>query len=204
MCLTSPGLYTHSTAYSGKQIRIDWISALLAPCAGNAAVNIGFPTHISNITKSIHISQEFLCINIINEDIEVRTKGQTFCRLLFQMHLKKKKLIFLFIFYGSSFLWLQLTKNEHWFGSWVDAEQATSHDINGLVQERRNSIANALELRLSCTNQLIWTNNNPVWKMHACVPRPQCVNSSPPTKNGCHFADDSFSCIFMNESFVFW
>ena len=27
--------------------------------------------------------------------------------------------------------------------------------FNGLVQERRNSIANALELRLSCTNPLI-------------------------------------------------
>ena len=27
--------------------------------------------------------------------------------------------------------------------------------IDGLVQERRNSIANALELRLSCTNPLI-------------------------------------------------
>ena len=28
--------------------------------------------------------------------------------------------------------------------------------IYGLVQERRNSIANALELRLSCTNPLLW------------------------------------------------
>ena len=28
--------------------------------------------------------------------------------------------------------------------------------IDGLVQERRNSIANALELRLSCTNTSIW------------------------------------------------
>ena len=28
--------------------------------------------------------------------------------------------------------------------------------IDGLVQERRNSIANALELRLSCTNRSIW------------------------------------------------
>ena len=27
--------------------------------------------------------------------------------------------------------------------------------MDGLVQERRNSIANALELRLSCTNPLI-------------------------------------------------
>ena len=28
-------------------------------------------------------------------------------------------------------------------------------DIDGLMQERRNSIANALELRISCTNSLI-------------------------------------------------
>ena len=28
---------------------------------------------------------------------------------------------------------------------------------SGLMQERRNSIANALELRLSCTNPSIWT-----------------------------------------------
>ena len=30
-----------------------------------------------------------------------------------------------------------------------------AHHIDGLVQERRNSIANALELRLSCTNPWI-------------------------------------------------
>ena len=30
------------------------------------------------------------------------------------------------------------------------------YQIDGLVQERRNSIANALELRLSCTNPSIW------------------------------------------------
>ena len=32
---------------------------------------------------------------------------------------------------------------------WYDGN---SPYVNGLVQERRNSIANALELRLSCTN----------------------------------------------------
>ena len=30
------------------------------------------------------------------------------------------------------------------------------HGIDGLVQERRNSIANALVLRLSCTNPSVW------------------------------------------------
>ena len=37
----------------------------------------------------------------------------------------------------------RLEKNKHW------------NYVDGLVQERRNSIANALELRLSCTNLLI-------------------------------------------------
>ena len=32
--------------------------------------------------------------------------------------------------------------------------------IDGLVQERRNSIANALELRLSCTNGLVLKRRN--------------------------------------------
>ena len=34
-----------------------------------------------------------------------------------------------------------------------------SHHYDGLMQERRNSIANALELRLSCTNPSISLSN---------------------------------------------
>ena len=34
-------------------------------------------------------------------------------------------------------------------------ELGNNYNIDGLVQERRNSIANALELRLSCTNPSI-------------------------------------------------
>ena len=36
--------------------------------------------------------------------------------------------------------------------------------IDGLVQERRNSIANALELCLSCTNLSIWGMYVHAWK----------------------------------------
>ena len=32
------------------------------------------------------------------------------------------------------------------------------HYIDGLMQERRNSIANAPELRFRCTNTTIWTS----------------------------------------------
>ena len=39
---------------------------------------------------------------------------------------------------------------ESYIGVWYK-----DHNINGLVQERRNSIANALELCLSCTNTSI-------------------------------------------------
>ena len=40
-------------------------------------------------------------------------------------------------------------------------------DIDVLVQERRNSIANALELRLSCTNPSIWSHKclSNLWHM---------------------------------------
>ena len=38
----------------------------------------------------------------------------------------------------------------------VQVSVGTEIRIDGLVQERRNSIANALELRPSCTNPLIY------------------------------------------------
>ena len=31
------------------------------------------------------------------------------------------------------------------------------------------------------------------------ITRPQCVNSSLPGQNGCHFTDNIFRCIFVNE-----
>ena len=34
----------------------------------------------------------------------------------------------------------------------MEPPQPGNYDFDGLVQERRNSIANALELHLSCTN----------------------------------------------------
>ena len=95
-------------------------------------------------------------------------------------------------FHWSLFLRVQMTIFQHWFRSWLGADQATSHCLNqwwlvywriyvssglnelrtmqgfgtlahwgfmhidGLVQERRNSSALAMELRLSCTNPSIW------------------------------------------------
>ena len=48
--------------------------------------------------------------------------------------------------------WIPLTTN-HWFRA--SMESCCQH-IDGLMQERRNSIANALELSLSCTNPLTY------------------------------------------------
>ena len=55
---------------------------------------------------------------------------------------------------------------------------STSQHFDGLVQERRNSIANALELRLSCTNPL--TSGNPC-DMH--IPVIMLVLTQPMTDN---------------------
>ena len=46
-------------------------------------------------------------------------------------------------------------------------------DIDGLVHERRNSIANALELRLSCTNPLICKYSKQMYHQQS---RPLMIN----------------------------
>ena len=43
--------------------------------------------------------------------------------------------------------------------------QVTAHHFDGLMQERRNSIANALELRLSCANTSIWSLDAHRWNL---------------------------------------
>ena len=50
-------------------------------------------------------------------------------------------------------------------------------DFDGLVQERRNSIANALELRLSCTNSSIyWLNRCIFQELKLLTPSPQSTH----------------------------
>ena len=78
--------------------------------------------------------------------------------------------------------------------------------VDGLVQERHNSIANALELCLSCTNPSIWHRS--------CIPdcdsalgqvmawwffRVSWVNTLRLRQNGPNFAYDIFKCILLNE-----
>ena len=54
---------------------------------------------------------------------------------------------------GLSPAWHQAKYQNQWQVS--DWQLNNQEHINGLVQERRNSIANAMELRLSCTNPSI-------------------------------------------------
>ena len=46
-------------------------------------------------------------------------------------------------------------------------------EIDGLVQERRNSIANALELCLSCTNPLRWPHDHLDYLFNWNIPAPR-------------------------------
>ena len=62
--------------------------------------------------------------------------------------------------------------------------------VEELLKERHNSIANALELRLSYTNLC--------YAFHV-IPQ-LLLNTFRPRQNGRHFADDMFKCIFFNEN----
>ena len=73
---------------------------------------------------------------------------------------------------------------------------------DGLVQERHNSSALAMELRLSCTNPLILS----CWRdMVSAISQFKGwyiakLNTLRLKQNGRHFADNIFECIFMNEN----
>ena len=40
-----------------------------------------------------------------------------------------------------------------------------------------------------------------IWKLFETCHMSTHISSSPPGQNGCHFTDDIFRCIFMNEKF---
>ena len=47
--------------------------------------------------------------------------------------------------------------------------------FDGLMQERCNSIVNALELRLSCTNPSIWSHNALICNKQSKMPTEKCI-----------------------------
>ena len=58
--------------------------------------------------------------------------------------------------------------------------------IDGLVQERSNSIANAMELRLSCTNPSRWTHNHLIFTMWIPIPGKMVFTLKQGLNNWCH------------------
>ena len=82
--------------------------------------------------------------------------------------------------------------------------------FDGLVQERRNSIANALELRLSCTNPLNYANASEAtlkdmgrYVTHIyplipamCMHHAWCINLGPFTK---HNINNDSTCSMQKE-----
>ena len=59
-----------------------------------------------------------------------------------------------------------------------------AHHIDGLVQERRNSIANAPELRLSCNNPSMYTHYPQVELMYLPIYLNQPITVSAIPANG--------------------
>ena len=68
-----------------------------------------------------------------------------------------------------------------WWKLKLSIRSESCDNIDGLMQERHNSIAHALEFHLSCTN-------------------PSIFNTLRLRKNGRHFADNPFKRIFLNET----
>ena len=84
-------------------------------------------------------------------------KGQGICSHDIDLVLFLEKIIILhvyvtYIFFDNKIMWTPLVCPK----TMVACLQT---HIDGLMQERRNSVANALELRLSCTNPSIWAKH---------------------------------------------
>ena len=77
-------------------------------------------------------------------------------------------LVLLTVFLNVSPCYIEiLNHTQYWFLHCVQYEQTTlytgaQYDINELVQEKRNSMANALELHLSCTNPSIYVTHRAI------------------------------------------
>ena len=71
----------------------------------------------------------------------------------------------LFVDYLNVRPWLRRVKNTLNHVKVSQMIQKAGDTLGGLVQERRNSIANALELRFSCTNSSTWRQRHSItWK----------------------------------------
>ena len=81
-------------------------------------------------------------------------------------------ILFWFKFHWTLFLTVQWTIS-HWFKWWLGTEQVPGHYLSKL-----------------------WYG----LLMHRCVHCTGWVNTLRPRQDGCHFPDDFFKCIFLNEN----
>ena len=92
--------------------------------------------------------------------------------------------------------------------SWVFLKQSPEHDIDGLVQERSNSTANALELRLSCTKPSIWrVQGFMILYMYVVGPHVVSLISDPSVfvwKEACLGREFSTQCLNILPMPVIW
>ena len=107
----------------------------------------------------------------LRHNIAAWTKWVTLCRIHFQMHfLQQKKSILIFLNFAS-----EVEINQEWFRSCL----APSHH-DPVHWHMHHQASKSYKLMLQSL-------------------KPMAVNSSPPGQNGCHFTDDIFRCIFVNE-----
>ena len=93
----------------------------------------------------------------------------------------------------------------HGLHKMTTSSAASKEHVDGLVQERCNSIAKALELHLSCTNPSIWSsmmtfqfqqgNRNFYFYVYLLQ-----INTLRSRQNGRHFVHDISECIFLKEN----
>ena len=88
---------------------------------------------------------------------------------------------------GNLVLWFIFT----WNFEVLTCQLASKEHIYGLMQERRYSIANALELRLLCTNPLIYK-----WKFCSLFKTCHIINSfvNPPNKQNVNYFVQASKC----------
>ena len=131
-------------------IRIQWFF----PWATDAKFN-----DFSMIVSFLEISRIFHDIQWFFHDLETDLNFNDFSRAVGTLILWLKSTVFWFKCHSGDFSWQYVhidTGNA--------MKEALGLYINRLVQERLNSIANALELHLSCTNPSIWTNDNTAYR----------------------------------------
>ena len=91
----------------------------------------------------------------------------------------------------------------HWFRLWLVAYLTASHYLTQCWNSVNWTLGKWLQWNFNWNSYIFIEENaleNVVCKMAAILFQLQCVNTLRPRRNRCHFADDIFKCIFLNEN----